>query len=223
MSARCNLPDTLQPRQPVRPVRPVRPRGRSRRIAGPARALAALLAGVIVLAGCASRPSASEAADAGYVSGDGTVQTWTPQDRGEVVELAGETMDGAPVDIADWHGEPVVLNFWYAECPPCRKEAPDLAALANEYDGRVHFLGVNHTNEPPTALAFERRFELPYPSLYDEQAAGVAAVQGVVPLQAMPSTVVLDRDGRVAARIIGLADKSTLASLMDDALAEEAG
>src|SRR5699024_450438 len=110
--------------------------------------------------------------------------------------------------------------FWYAECPPCRKEAPDLAALADEFDGEAHFLGVNHINEPETALAFERRFELPYPTLRDEDAAGVAALQEFVALQAMPSTVVLDGEGRVAARILGLADKSTLKALITDTLAE---
>lgn len=218
-----NLPPTSPPSPPsVRHGRSHRAPTRTRGPGRPVRAVAGLLAGLALLAGCASEPSAAEAADAGYVSGDGTVRTWTPADRGEIVELAGETMDGDPVDLADWRGDPVVLNFWYAECPPCRKEAPDLAALATEYEGRVHFLGVNHTNEPATALAFERRFDLPYPSLYDEQAAGVAAVQGVVPLQAMPSTVVLDREGRIAARVLGMVDKSTLASLMDDALAEEA-
>lgn len=185
-------------------------------------ALAGTLA-LLLLAACSAPPSSTDAAGAGYVSGDGTVRTWAPDERGDVVELAGDTMAGDPVDLADWRGEPVVLNFWYAECPPCRKEAPDLAALAREYDGRVHFLGVNHTNEPATALAFERRFDLPYPSLHDEQAAGVAAVQHVVPLQAMPSTVVLDTDGRVAARIFGLADKSTLAALIDDELTEADG
>lgn len=145
---------------------------------------------------------------------------WEPHERGDEVELAGETMDGDPVDISDWRGDVVVLNFWYAECPPCRKEAPDLAALSRDFDGEAHFLGVNHTNEPATAQAFERSFDLPYPSLYDKDAAGVASVQGIVPLQAMPSTVVLDAEGRVAARILGLADKSTLKALITDTLAE---
>src|SRR5699024_124479 len=112
---------------------------------------------LLLLAACSEPPSSTDAAGAGYVSGDGTVQTWAPDERGDVVDLAGETMAGDPVDLADWRGGPVVLNFWYAECPPCRKEAPDLAALARDYDGQVHFLGVNHTNEPATAQAFERR------------------------------------------------------------------
>lgn len=165
-------------------------------------------------------PTSTNDTDSGYVSGDGSVQQWSPEEREEPVELAGESMTGDPLDLEDWRGSVVVVNFWYAECPPCRKEAPDLVALAKEFEGEVQFMGVNHINEPETALAFERRFELPYPSLHDKDAAGVASMQNVVPLQAMPSTVVLDTEGRVAARILGLAEKATLKALITDTLAE---
>lgn len=193
--------------------------GRLRRFAS-AVLLAAAAASLGACTGTADpAPTSTDDTDSGYVSGDGSVRQWAPDERGEVVELAGVSMDGEPVDIADWRGDVVVLNFWYAECPPCRKEAPDLAALAREFDGEVHFLGVNHINEPATALAFERRFDLPYPSLHDKDAAGVAALQQVVALQAMPSTVVLDAEGRVAGRILGLAEKATLKALITDTLA----
>lgn len=156
----------------------------------------------------------------GYVSGDGSVRIWDPAERNQPVELAGTTMAGDAVDITHWREDVVVLNFWYAACPPCRKEAPDLASLAREFEGEAHFLGVNHIDSPDTALAFERNFDLPYPSLHDQDAAGVAAMDGEVPLQAMPTTVVLDRQGRVAARVLGLADRSTLKALITDMLAE---
>lgn len=177
---------------------------------------------VLVLASCTSEPaqipSTPDDVNSGYVSGDGSVRQWEESERGESVDLAGESMQGDGVDIADWRGDVVVLNFWYAECPPCRKEAPDLGELSKEFEGQAHFLGVNHINEPETAIAFERRFELPYPSLYDQDAAGVAALQEYVALQAMPTTVVIDGEGRVAARILGLADKSTLKALITDTL-----
>ena len=120
--------------------------------------------------------------------------------------------------MADWRGDVVVLNTWYANCPPCRAEAPDLAALSADYaaDG-VQLLGINRTDDAGTAQAFERQFEVPYPSLDDADGAAIAALQGTVPVNAVPTTVVLDREGKVAGRILGLADPSTLRSMVDDA------
>ena len=191
------------------------------------KALLAALAALALLAGCASSETGggasaeSDVPGSGYVSGDGSVETWAPAERGDAVELAGVSYDSEDIDLADLHGQVVVMNFWYANCPPCRKEAPDLAALSDQYGEQgVQFLGVNHTDAPGTAQAFERRFGIPYPSLYDQESAGVAAMQGVVPLRAMPTTVVLDTDGRVAARILGLAERSMLETLITETLAE---
>jgi len=199
-------------------------RGRAGGRALRAAAALAAAAGFVLAAGCAGSDAQEQAqdVDGGYVSGDGTVQTWTEADRGDPVELSGTTYEEEQIDLADWRGDVVMLNFWYAACPPCRAEAPDLAAIAEDYgDDGLHALGVNHTDDAGTALAFERSFDMPYPSLDDSDAEGVAAMQGVVPLSAMPSTVVLDRDGRVAGRILGQIDPGTLRSLIDDTLAEE--
>ena len=117
----------------------------------------------------------------------------------------------------------VVLNTWYAACPPCRAEAPDLVALAEDYaDDGVQLLGINSTDAPGAAQPFERNFEIPYPSVHDTDGAAIAALSGVVPVNAVPTTVVLDRTGHVAARIIGQVDPSTLRALVDEALAEPA-
>src|SRR5690625_53247 len=126
------------------------------------------------------------------------------------------------VVLVDLRGDVVMPIFWSAALPPFRASAPDLAAIAEDYaDDGLHALGVNHTDDAGTALAFERSFDMPYPSLDDSDAEGVAAMQGVVPLSAMPSTVVLDRDGRVAGGILGQIDPATLRTLIDDTLAEE--
>lgn len=188
------------------------------------RVLAVAALAVLLLAGCTpdSAPTTpDDVADQGYQSGDGSTTTWAPDDRSGPLELAGTDFTGAAQDVADWRGDVVVLNTWYANCPPCRAEAADLAALSTDYaDDGVKLLGINRTDDAGTAQAFERQFEVPYPSLADTDGAAIAALQGTVPVNAVPTTVVLDRDGMVAGRILGLADPSTLRSIVDDLLAE---
>jgi peroxiredoxin len=187
--------------------------------------LGALLA--LTLGACTAAPTSDgrteTGAEAGYISGDGSTRTWAPDDRSDPVVLGGTDFTGAPVAVTDWRGDVVVLNTWYAACPPCRAEAPDLVALANDYaDDGVRLLGINGTDDAGAAQAFERTFSVPYPSVADADGTAIAALQGAVPLQAVPTTVVLDREGRVAARVLGLADASTLRGLVDDVLAEPA-
>lgn len=161
--------------------------------------------------------------EAGYVSGDRSVTTWEAGERTGPVEIAGTDFAGEAVDLADWRGDVVVLNTWYAACPPCRAEAPDLVEIAEEYAPQgVHLLGINSHDDAGAAQAFERTFAVPYPSVHDVDGSAIAALQGVVPVQAVPTTVVLDGDGAVAGRILGLADPTTLRALIDDVL-DEAG
>ncbi|HLS50194.1 MAG TPA: TlpA disulfide reductase family protein [Actinomycetaceae bacterium] len=184
--------------------------------------IALLAAATLVLGACSSGGQGmSESAGAGYQAGDGSWTTWEEAERDEAVDVVARTYDGADVDLADWRGDVVVLNFWYAACPPCRAEAPDLAAIHEDYaDQGVRLLGVNPRDDAGTAQAFERRFEVPYPSIHDDDARTVAALQGLVPLQAMPTTVVLDVEGRPAGRILGQIDPATLRAIIDDTLAE---
>jgi peroxiredoxin len=191
------------------------------------RAAAAVLSAGLALGGCSAASTGdgrtASGEQAGYVSGDGSTRTWAPDDRGDPVELAGTDFTGAAVDVAAWRGDVVVLNTWYAACPPCRAEAPDLVALATDYaDDGVRLLGVNGTDDAGAAQAFERTFAVPYASLADTDGSAVAALQAYVPLQAVPTTVVLDREGRVAGRVLGLAEGSTLRAMVDDLLAEPA-
>lgn len=185
---------------------------------------AAVLGLTAVLAACGSEVGGGLTDDgerAGYVSADTSVTTWPVGDRQGPVQVSGVDFDGEPVDTADWAGDVVVLNTWYAACPPCRAEAPDLVAVAEEYaDSGVHLLGINSTDDPGAALPFERTFEVPYPSVHDADGAAIAALQGVVVLNAVPTTVVLDGEGMVAARVLGKVEGSTLRGLLDDVLAE---
>ncbi|WP_253181974.1 TlpA family protein disulfide reductase [Cellulosimicrobium cellulans] len=209
---------------PVAVPAPAPGRSRARRHALAATGLA--LAAGLALSACTAESGATTSDDdvvgQGFVSGDGSVRTWEAGDRGEAVALTGTDYEGRSVDTAAWTGDVVVLNTWYAACAPCRAEAPDLVALAEERaDEGVRVLGINTTDEPGAAQAFQRTFEVPYPSIDDRSGEVVAELSGTVPLQAVPSTVVLDREGRVAARVIGLVEGSTLGALVDDVLAEE--
>ncbi|RXR23600.1 TlpA family protein disulfide reductase [Oerskovia turbata] len=204
-------------------IRPFRARhGRARATSG----IVALVSLGLVLTACSQESGATSPDDVvgqGYVSGDGSVKTWDVSDRDEPVVLTGTDFEGGAVDTSQWLGDVVVVNTWYASCAPCRAEAPDLVALANDRAAEgVHLLGINSTDDAGAALAFERTFEVPYPSIEDTRGEAIATLEGAVPLQAVPTTVVLDREGRVAARVIGRAEGSTLGALVDDLLAESA-
>lgn len=177
---------------------------------------------VAALTACSPEDSgAGDVVGQGYVSGDGSVQTYDAGERKGPVAIAGTDFEGNDVDTADWAGDVVVVNTWYASCAPCRAEAPDLVDLANAKDD-VQFLGINTADDAGAALAFQRTFEVPYPSIEDRSGVVIAGLTGIVPLQAVPTTVILDQEGYVAARVVGQAEGSTLEALIDEVLAEAA-
>lgn len=193
------------------------------------RALGALTVGVgaaLMLTSCGADTGGSvtpdDVIDQGYISGDGSVRVWAAADRSEPVTLAGDDFAGDAVDTSDWLGDVVVVNTWYAACPPCRLESPDLGSVARDRksDG-VEFIGLNRVDEAGAAQAFERTYDVPYPSIADGSGAVTAQLQGVVPVKATPTTVVLDREGRVAARILGGTDATTLDTIVADVLGED--
>ena len=188
---------------------------------------AVVLAAALPLAACASEdPLAAQAREGNnknYIAGDGSVQEYDAGSRGESVAVTGTTYAGEAVDSATWGGQVTVLNFWYAACAPCRVEAPHMAELSREYaDQGVQFLGVNVRDEAATAAAFERTFDVPYPSMPDKDGRVLLAMTKYVPPQAVPTTLVIDKQGRVAARILGVAEKSTLKAIIADRVAETA-
>lgn len=135
--------------------------------------------------------------------------------------LAGETLDGSRTALKNLRGHVVVLNVWGSWCMPCRKEAPDLARAARETSPQgVRFVGIDTRDNADAARAFVRTFKIPYPSLIDRDGQLLLAFNGVIPVSAVPSTVVVDRDGRIAARVIGRITYGTLRELIDDVRAE---
>lgn len=204
------------------PVSTVSPNRAWRRVT----AVAAGLLLVVGLAGCANDDLADqyrEGSGKGYIAGDGTITELSPETRGEPITFTGTTESGARVEAADYAGKVVVVNFWYAGCAPCRAEAPDLEAVHQKFaDEDVEFLGVNVRDQADTAKAFAETYGVTYPSIMDvPDATATLAFAGEFAPNAVPTTLVLDRDGRVAARILGqLSSQATLSALVRSVLDE---
>jgi thiol-disulfide isomerase/thioredoxin len=165
----------------------------------------ALVAAALVLSGCTGDAGAGgepitpqlQAIDA---STDGLI---APAERTPAPSLAGPTLDGGRLDIGELRGDVVVVNFWASWCAPCRAEARNLSRVAERTapDG-VTFVGVNVKDEKGNAQAFERSYEVPYASIHDQPGALLTRFRRLVP-QTPPTTLLLDREGRIAARFIG--------------------
>ncbi|WP_203417521.1 TlpA family protein disulfide reductase [Kineococcus radiotolerans] len=187
------------------------------------RALALVALSTLGLAACSGGDGLPESQGSNYIEGDGTVVQFPPAERREPVEFTGTTVDGDTVDLADHRGKVVVLNTWFAGCGPCRSEAPDLQAVWEEYSGRnVQFLGINTYDSADIAASFQRRFGLTYPSVLDKDSGAAMLALRTYSPQATPTTLVLDTEGRVAARASGIVDDSTLSGMLDDAGADPA-
>jgi len=182
------------------------------------RLVTVLIAATLSISGCASDPLADQfrAGDnKNYIAGDGTVTEFAIGNRPDFEAFSGVTESGQTLDSSAFEGSVVVMNWWYAACAPCRAEATDLANLSVEFKGDVEFIGVNVRDSAETALAFDRRFGIEYPSLMDSQSGQVSlAFTGVVSPQAVPTTIVIDREGRVASRILGRIEPSILRTLI---------
>lgn len=194
-----------------------------------ARFVVVLTAVALAVTGCSS--ANDELADQyrsgenlNYISGDGTVTEFEIEERQAPVAFEGVLEDGTEVSSDDYAGEVLVVNFWYAECPPCRAEAPLLEQTHQAYrEQGVEFLGVNVRNQADTALAFSRTFGVTYPSIMDaDTGSAQLAFAGTVAPNAVPTTLILDKQGRVASRILGqVTDESTFETLIRDAAAED--
>ena len=173
----------------------------------------ALLGAVVLgLGGCTG---GTGPAGANFVGADGGGITLVPPaDRREPVVMSGSGLDGTTVDIAGYRGKVVVLNVWASWCAPCRKEAPDLQAASVALGAGTAFLGLNVRDNTAAAKAYQTSFGITYPSVVD-QGSQLLSLRGAVTPTAIPSTVVLDTEGRIAARLTGAATKVTLLAVVE--------
>ncbi|MGN7246111.1 TlpA family protein disulfide reductase [Janibacter anophelis] len=185
-----------------------------------ASASALVLAGT--LAACGESAAEKAAKEVGSRNGDGSMTLFEPAERGAPVELAGETIQGATWDSADERGKVVVVNLWASWCGPCAKEAPHLVEAHEETKGEdVAFVGINYReSSKETGRAQGEEWGFVWPSVYDKSGQSAIDMQGKMTTQ--PSTAVLDREGRIAAVVLGPVTTSTLVGVVEDTLAESA-
>jgi thiol-disulfide isomerase/thioredoxin len=180
---------------------------------------AAAVAGVgaLAAAGCSGQNASDNPASNGisFVSGNGNTAFYQAGSRPVAPGVSGTTLSGTKFSLAADRGKVVVLNFWGSWCAPCRSEAPTLAALSQRFQSKgVQFVGVDIRDSAASADAFVQNFHIGYPSLNDPADEIALAFRGTVPPSAIPSTLVIDRSGRIAGRVIGQAAYTSLDSLL---------
>ena len=123
--------------------------------------------------------------------------------------------------LADFRGKPLVVVVWGSWCAPCRAEAPDVVAAAEKLEGTAEFVGLNIRDaSADNARAFVRSFDVPYRSFYSPGGEAMLAFGGTLTPNSIPSFVVLDDEGRVAASILGeLPSTTTLVEVTEDVAA----
>jgi thiol-disulfide isomerase/thioredoxin len=157
-----------------------------------------------------------------YIAGDGTVTEFALGSRPKAAVWSGITESGEALSSTQLEGVITVMNFWYAGCAPCRIEMPELIELQTEFlpEG-VQFIGVNVRDSAETSLAFARRIGMNFPSVMDAKTGSVVlGFTGVVTPQAVPTTLVIDADGNVSARVLGRIDKGILTTLVKTVIEE---
>lgn len=177
------------------------------------------------LSGCAAGDSlVNQVPEDNYTSSDGAITELAVGNRDEPIFFeSSDTSNGATIRSSDYVGSVLVVNIWFAACPPCRFEAPDLAELAAEYaDSGVEFLGINVYDSVAVANSFERDFDIQYPSILDvETGAARLAFAGQLPPNGVPTTFIVDRQGRVASRLSGaILDRAVFEDMIESVLAE---
>lgn len=181
--------------------------------------VAAVLAAVMALVSGCSTTADSSTGTKGYISGNGAVSVLSPNDRPGAPSVKGTLLGGGTLDVSTYADQVVVLNAWGSWCPPCIGEADDLVAASKALP-EAAFVGLNTRDKSAEAEAFVRRYDVPYPSLVDQDSGLLLLFHDMVNLSSLPLTIVIDADGKVAAVINGATTKTTLVDLVEQIQAE---
>ncbi|MEU6255385.1 TlpA disulfide reductase family protein [Streptomyces sp. NPDC047043] len=195
---------------------------RARRRAALTTAGAAVAA--LLMSACSSGGTSGGGGDTNFVMGKDGISTAKKGERAQAPDLSGKTVDGQQLDVADYKGKVVVLNVWGSWCAPCRAEAPNLEKVYSDLKSKgVQFVGIN-TRDTSTqnAIAFEKSYGVTFPSLYDPTGKLMLRFKkGTLNPQAVPSTLVLDQEGRIAARSLAALSEDKLRKMISPVLAEK--
>ena len=181
----------------------------------------AVAAVVLMITGCstntADEPTRS-GGENGYVGVQRQLTQIPPADRKPAPTVSGpELGTDKTISTADYAGKVTVINVWGSWCPPCRKEAPDLQAASVRTKDKAQFIGITSRDATQAApLAFNRANKITYPSIFDPDGSTLITFARDVPPSAIPSTLIIDADGRVAVRILGPITETTLVAMIDD-------
>ncbi len=178
--------------------------------------IVAVIGALVLVAGCSG--AGNRGSTGGYVSGNGEITKVAAADRKPAPTLEGKDLDGEPFTSEAFAGKTLVVNVWGSWCPPCRREAPVLKAVSDEYaDKGVQFIGILVRDDVSSAKAFNRKFGITYPSIDDYSNRNGLGFVSSLPAQAIPTTWIIDAKGRVAVRIVSESlTASTLSALIDD-------
>lgn len=186
------------------------------RLTGAVVLTAALVFGVSACSTGRTDGGAGQANQQGYVGSTPVVTEISPADRVAQPAVAGQSLDGKPLSTADYVGKVLVVNVWGSWCSPCREEAPGLQQASTETAKVAQFLGINTRDyDPAPAQAFIRANAITYPSIYDPDGTTLLAFTKTAPAKAIPTTLIIDRQGRLAVRILGPISKITLVTVIN--------
>ncbi|MFF4401365.1 TlpA family protein disulfide reductase [Streptomyces sp. NPDC001480] len=181
-------------------------------------------AAALTLSACSSGGISGGGGDTNFVTGKNGIDTAAKGHRDPAPDLSGKTIDGKTLDVADYKGKVVVVNIWGSWCGPCRAEGKYFAKVSKEYEGKgVQFVGINTRDSSTTpAVAFEKGQGITYPSLYDPTGKLMLRFKkGTLNPQLVPTTLILDRDGKIAARALEALSEESLLKMLKPVLAEK--
>ncbi|MER7171298.1 TlpA family protein disulfide reductase [Streptomyces mesophilus] len=178
----------------------------------------------LALSACTDGGTQGGGGDTNFVAGKSGISVSEKGERAAAPDISGETLEGEQLSLADYKGKIVVINTWGSWCAPCRAEAKYLKQVSEATKTKgVEFVGIN-TRDPQksSAVAFEEDYEIEYPSLYDPAGKQILKFpKGSLSPQSIPTTIVVDRDGKIAARFLGPVSDKRLYEMIDPVLAEK--